>query len=59
MDEFFRQHLIDYFDAFELVEFLGVTTEELLETELLEQKVEEHYEELAERIGYRSTEDDE
>lgn len=49
MDEF-EKHLADYFTAPELVDVLGITTEELID--FLWEHIEEKKEELSEFIGY-------
>lgn len=56
LDEDFKQILIDRFEAFELVEFLQVPLEELIDG--LEKYIIENKEELNDLIGFRNDEDE-
>lgn len=56
VDEDFKQILIDRFEAFELVEFLQVPLEEIIDG--LEKYIIENKEELNDLIGFRNDEDE-
>ena len=50
MDEDFKNQLIDYFDSFELVELLGITTEEVVMA--FEEQIEDNLEKLKDFMNY-------
>lgn len=50
MDIEFKKRIADYFDAGELVDFLGISIEEIVE--LFEDQIEEVSEEIEEFINY-------
>ena len=51
------QYLLNYYDAEELVQLLDITTEDLLDTDLVKEKIEENYDEIADRVGLFSNPD--
>lgn len=57
IDQDFKQKLIDRFEGFELVEFLQISTEEVIDA--FEDIIEDNIEDVAELLGVRIQDDDE
>jgi len=51
-----KQRIADYFDAWELVDFLQLTTEQVIEA--IEEEIEANLDEIEEFIGVRSRNED-
>lgn len=56
LDREIKKRLIDYFEPGELVDYLGITIEDIVE--IFEDDIEELIEDVEEFIGYRATRDD-
>ena len=56
LDRETRKRIEDYFDPTELVDYLQVTTEEVVDA--FEDKIDEHLEDIEEFIGVRREKDD-